>query len=298
MNEPAFYTVPGRFSEPGDHAPALAALSGDLRELCAQVQGLLIHYLWLAHHGEQVVRAFEGARALGHVQQRSLAQMLGILSELDSRPLSQPRPPQRRMAATCRHFALLLAAAMRQHGIPARVRCGFARYFSDRGYHWDHWICEIWRAQHLRWQQVDAQLDPLQCQVLGLRFDTCDLPPGAFLYAGQAWQACRNGQADPQSFGIEVKGGWGFIHGNVVRDLLALQRVEVLAWDGGWGLVREGYVARAAPGLGDPMDRLANASATSDAGPGSEEGVCLPPDWDFSRSLTLAQIHAAGAANT
>lgn len=63
MSEPAFYAVPGRFSEPGDHAPALAALSGDLRELCAQVQGLLIHYLWLPHHGEQVLRAFEGARA-------------------------------------------------------------------------------------------------------------------------------------------------------------------------------------------------------------------------------------------
>jgi hypothetical protein len=53
--------------------------------------------------------------------------------------------------------------------------------------------------------------------------------------AGNAWQMCGEGKADPDQFGIlDMHGVW-FIWGNVVRDFLLLNKIEILPWDGGWG---------------------------------------------------------------
>lgn len=288
--KPDDYARHGPLSDPGPCRDALAGLSTDLRELCAQLQGLLIHFLWLPEYGDSVPAAFADGQALREVQHRSTAQILGAVQGKDGAPLTQARPPQRRLAATCRHYSLLLAAAMRERGVPARARCGFATYFSTEGFHVDHWICEVWRGDPSRWQQVDAQLDEVQCRQLRLDFDPCDLPAGRFLYGGQAWEACRRGEAEAASFGIHDLSGWGFIQGNVVRDLLALQRVEVLPWDGGWGLLAGDYVHRAVPEANDPLHALAQASAASEASAADHPGVRLPQDWDFSRALTLAQL--------
>jgi hypothetical protein len=296
--QPNDYARHGPLSDPGPSRNALSALATDLRGLCAQLQGLLIHYLWLPEYGDGVPAAFADGRAMREVQQRSAAQILAAVLGKDAAPLVQPRPPQRRLAITCRHYSLLLAAVLRERGVPARARCGFATYFSAEGFHTDHWICEIWRADQSRWQQVDAQLDELQCRHLRVDFDPCDLPAGRFLYGGQAWQACRRGDAEPASFGIHELHGWGFIQGNVVRDLLALQRVEVLPWDGGWGLLAGDYMHRAAPDADDPLHALAQASAASEASAADHPGVRLPPGWDFSRSLTLAQLMAGDEATT
>ena len=46
---------------------------------------------------------------------------------------------------------------------------------------------------------------------------------------------CRSCQADPDKFGIFDMHGLWFIRGNLVRDLLALNKIELLPWDG-WGL--------------------------------------------------------------
>jgi hypothetical protein len=53
---------------------------------------------------------------------------------------------------------------------------------------------------------------------------------------GLAWAQCRTGNADAAKFGIfkgELRGLW-FIAGNLVRDVAALNRVEMLPWDV-WG---------------------------------------------------------------
>jgi hypothetical protein len=47
---------------------------------------------------------------------------------------------------------------------------------------------------------------------------------------------CRAGQADPDSFGIFDMHGMGFIRGDMIRDLLSLNKIELLPWDV-WGLV-------------------------------------------------------------
>ncbi len=62
------------------------------------------------------------------------------------------------------------------------------------------------------------------------------MPRTQFLVAGDAWQRCRSGRADPQRFGIlDLRGLW-FVRGNLVRDLAALAKRELLPWDG-WGIM-------------------------------------------------------------
>lgn len=72
--------------------------------------------------------------------------------------------------------------------------------------------------------------------MLTLDFDPLDVPHDRFLIAGDAWAQCRAGEADAATFGIfvgEQRGLW-FIAGDLVRDLAALNKMEMLAWDR-WG---------------------------------------------------------------
>jgi hypothetical protein len=66
-------------------------------------------------------------------------------------------------------------------------------------------------------------------------YDTYDVSRDQFLVAGKAWQLCRAGQADPHYFGFEDEHGEWFIQDSLVQDLAALNKTELLCWDG-WGL--------------------------------------------------------------
>src|SRR5262249_43832017 len=73
-------------------------------------------------------------------------------------------------------------------------------------------------------------------EMLSIDFDATDVPRDKFLTGGDAWHLCRAGKADPDTFGIlEFWGVW-FVRGNVVRDLAALNKMELLPWDG-WGVM-------------------------------------------------------------
>jgi hypothetical protein len=130
----------------------------------------------------------------------------------------------------------MLAAMLRAKGIPARARCGFGTYFTPG--HWeDHWVCEYWHSSAKHWIMVDAQLDALQQEALSITFDPLHMAPGHFVLAGEAWQLCRQGQADPDKFGIFQWHGWDFIRGNVFREVLSLNKIELLPWDS-WGMLQ------------------------------------------------------------
>jgi hypothetical protein len=49
---------------------------------------------------------------------------------------------------------------------------------------------------------------------------------------------CRSGQEDPESFGIFDMHGLGFVRGDFVRDVAALNKVELLPWDC-WGIIEK-----------------------------------------------------------
>jgi hypothetical protein len=225
-----YYTQPGFMTDRGEHADLFDGLPTGIPALCQVVQGLLLHVFWAERYG--VALSEERQR---EVEIRRVSEMLARIRGMDDRPLTVERPLEKKLVGNCRDFSVLLCAMLRHRGVPARARCGFGVYFTP-GMYEDHWVCEYWNADEDRWVMVDAQLDALQREVLGIPFDPCDVPRDQFLVGGKAWRMCRAGKADPEKFGIFDMHGLWFVRGDLVRDLLALNKVEVLPWDG-WGLI-------------------------------------------------------------
>ena len=226
-----YYACPGRMTDPKELASLLDGLPTDIGALCKVLQGIMLHIFWAERYGVQLSKEREG-----EVQWRSVVPRLARVIELDDRPLTVARLPEKRVVGNCRDYATLLTAILRHQGVPARARCGFGVYFVPNHYE-DHWVAEYWNAAQERWVLVDAQLDQLMLDALKIRFDPLDVPRDQFIVAGQAWQMCRNGQANPDDFGIFQWHGLWFVRGNVVRDLLSFNKVEILPWDGGWGVI-------------------------------------------------------------
>jgi hypothetical protein len=220
------YARHGALSDPRRHGAALARLPRDVGALCGIVQGLLLHdYYGLRLYGAPPRHVVEASRATLPVAAR-----LDAILAASPGPLDWPRAPFERAVGTCRDFALLLCALLRQQGVPARVRCGFALYFL--GGEWeDHWVCEYWQAADGRWALADAELDAPHRRHLGIAFDPADLPRAQFLLAWEAWERCRADPALEPGFGHgEARGAW-FLQVNLARDLLALCQRETSAWD-------------------------------------------------------------------
>jgi hypothetical protein len=224
------FGINGIMTDPGRYASLLDGLPADVEGLAAVGHGLLIHEFMTGGYG---VTAPEGEHPTVHL--RRVEQLLGEIVKLDDSPLTQPRPPERRVLGNCRHFTVLMTTMLRTQGIPARARCGFGNYFGT-GWDEDHWVTEYWHAGHDRWQLVDAQIDEVQLGWFPVDFDLTDVPRDKFLVGGQAWQLYRSGQADPAKFGLSnlpESGDW-WIVGNLMRDALALLGLELLPWDV-WG---------------------------------------------------------------
>lgn len=221
------YASHGALSDPRGHAAAFARLPRDVATLCRVVQGLLIHdYYALKLYGTPPRHIVEASRATQPVAAR-----LDTILAASGQPLDQARAPFERAVGTCRDFALLLCALLRQQGVAARVRCGFARYFSAAGWE-DHWVCEYWHAEEARWALADPELDEAHCSHLKIAFDPADMPRAQFLVAWEAWERCRAGAEAEESFGHgEARGAW-FLQVNLARDLLSLCKRETSAWDG------------------------------------------------------------------
>lgn len=220
-----YYASPGPLTSLGAHGDAFAALGGDVAQLARAVQLLLVHRAWAGAYQFTVTPDRQPEEGL-----RGAEAMLDCVLRMDPRPLTAVRMPPQRMVSNCRHFATLLVAMLRQAGVPARARCGFAGYF-ERGKWVDHWVAEYWRADEARWLLVDAQLDGLQTAIIKPDFDPLDVPRDRFLVAGAAWQRCRNGEADASTFGIADMWGLWYIGGNLVHDIASLNKIEPLPWD-------------------------------------------------------------------
>jgi hypothetical protein len=220
-----FYRQPVAMSDAASPRPLFKDLPSNPGALAAIVQGLLMHEhvapaYGLALSGEQHAQA--------HV--RPVEQILQAITRRDPRPLSTARAAGERQVGVCRHFTLLHVAMLRSKGVPARARCGFGAYF-EKGKFVDHWVTEYWSESRKQWVLVDPQLDGRQRELFKIKFDPLDVPRDQFLIAGDGWQLCRTGKADPQAFGIMEFHGLWFIAANVVRDVAALNNREMLPWD-------------------------------------------------------------------
>jgi len=175
-----YYARQGIMTDPLENSDLLRELPDDIPTLCQIVQGILIHIFW-AHRSCGLELSEERKR---EVRIRKVARKLTSIMELDGRPLTASRSPEKRLVGNCRDFSVMLCAILRNKGIAARARCGFGTYFTPGRFE-DHWICEYWKADERRWAMVDAQLDDDQRKVLRIGFDPFDVPVDRFLIAGR-----------------------------------------------------------------------------------------------------------------
>ena len=225
FNPHSFFAQQGQISDPGPHSNRFDDLPTDLSGMIQVIQGVMLHLHWANRYGITLTKVRQEEANLRKVRDR-----LGKIFDLYGAPLDQPRPLSKKTVGTCRDFTLLLTAILRHHGIPARARAGFGTYFTPGRFE-DHWVCEYWQEVEPRWVMVDPQLDTLQCEVLSIDFDPLDMPQEKFVTGGEAWVRCRSNTDDPDLFGIFDMHGMDFIKGNVIRDFLALNKVELLPWD-------------------------------------------------------------------
>jgi hypothetical protein len=274
-----YYTTPGPFTDPGDldsyARDALRDVPHDPSGIAEALRGIQIHAYWIERYGGKIPQE----RRQRESAVRGFRARLEIIRGLDPRTFSAPRPHERKLVGTCRDFSLVFCAVLRLQGIPARCRCGFGTYFLP-GHYEDHWIVEHYDAGSGRWVMADPQLDELMVGALRIGFDPDDLPAGAFLSGGDAWLLCRRGEADPDRFGIHDIHGWDFVKGDLVRDVAALAKREMLPWDF-WGIIELPYAELGAAELG-LLDEAARAApmTCADTGP----AIAL---YDVSPSLVV-----------
>ncbi|MEV4514787.1 transglutaminase-like domain-containing protein [Dactylosporangium sp. NPDC049525] len=248
------YTTPGPLTDLSSVPPAaLAGVPADADGISRLASSLIVH----PHEtsGLDLPEARFADNQLRHADQ-----IVAAILRLDDAPLHVPREATRRAVGTCRHFTVLTVALLRWRGIPARARCGFATYFRP-GLGLDHWVVEHLRDG--RWIRTDAQLAGDASSTVLPHPE--DLDDGLFLTGGEAWTAWREGRIDAATFGVGGTDNFGpaEIQGNAVRDLAALNKVEMLPWDE-WGRMDAAYKGETGADYDELMDRVAAVTAGDD----------------------------------
>jgi hypothetical protein len=226
------YAVQSRWTDPGRHLSAVRLVANEPASLPNVISGLILHPGLARMRGVSVP-----PHAVADQDLRSVVEMLDALAARSDAPLSVKRQPQDRLFGICRHYALAAASVFRAHGVPARLRAGFATYFTP-GWAEDHWVCEY--HDGAAWKLLDAELGETTHRQLRIDFPGADVPRSKFLMAGEVWLRARNGELDPAKVGyreIGVQGLW-FVAGSLLRDLAALNMAEMQPWDV-WGPTRE-----------------------------------------------------------
>jgi hypothetical protein len=220
-----FYRTQSAWSDPGRWTTVLAEIQPEPGAILRALSGLLLHPFFAAMRGIAIPPEADADRGV-----RAVETMLDALRARDPRPLTAPRAAEGRFFCVCAGYARLATAVFRAHGVAARCRVGFAAYFNPRKLE-DHWVCE-YRAGD-RWRLLDAQLDERAVRDLGIRFAPTDVPREEFLDASTAWRRARAGELDPATMGLSVLGlaGTWFVADDVMLDVAALNKIELLPWE-------------------------------------------------------------------
>jgi Transglutaminase-like superfamily len=213
-----FYRKHDLFSDPGEYAGRYLELPTEMNALHAAINDLLIHNWkverdrpgWIKAHPQEV-----------DVFTRPIRKVLERVASLGLEPWNQSRPSDRRVVIDCRHFSLLLCSVLRERGIPARTRCGFATYLEET--HWmDHWVCEFWEDKQRRWVMEDADLQ------------LHSVPSNQFYTGIHAWEVSRKMPSMAWQFGYSKeehdRGAW-VARANLVRDFAALNGFVSISGD-------------------------------------------------------------------
>ena len=256
-----YYAGQSAVTDPGRASSQLTGIPTDIAGLHRTAHGLVIHYRAEDPVGQGIPEA-----RMAEIDSRHAETMLDRLAALADQPLTEPREPQERLVGCCRDFTVLFLAMARSLAIPARARVGFGSYFI-RDYKLDHELAEVWDSAENRWRLLDANIgDGYRDPNDGATIDPLDVPRDRFLVAGAAWQRCRRDHDDPATFVVSPQlelpetRGWPYLRHNLVHDLAALNKTEMLLWDG-WGLAEQRDVGDDELAL---LDRLAALTASAD----------------------------------
>lgn len=214
-------------SDPGPYADLVHALPAGVEAACAAARNVIGHFG--AEFGDL------GPPERDDVDLRLLSRILEVDQRRHRLPLDVPRDPRTRVAGCCRDHALFVVGVLRERGIPARTRVGFADYLIH-GRRVDHVIVEYLSAG--RWIRVDPEI--VQVTVALNPADLSSGPEAPFQTAAEAWQTCRQ---DPARFDrYQIPPGSGFVDpAHLIRTYVALElvhrcRQELLLWDTWAGL--------------------------------------------------------------
>jgi hypothetical protein len=217
------YAHHSRFTDPGPHADGLGAIPPDPARIAAAARRVVVHY--------RAGRPPLSPEQRADPDRRWVASILDAAADRQPGPLDAPRDLALQVAGCCRDHTLFSVAVLRQHGVPARSRIGFAGYF-EPWFHHDHVVVESWDGG--RWVRWDSELDPTE----HWGFDVTDMPVGTgapFESAAEVWRAIRSGAADPAAYGVDRSlpelGGHAFVRESVLLELAHRQRDELLLWD-------------------------------------------------------------------
>ncbi|MBL0887778.1 transglutaminase-like domain-containing protein [Myceligenerans indicum] len=221
------------YSDPGPHTDLLTAIAPEPPAAHTAACATVVHYRNLPDG--------IGPEQWHDIDHRWLSAILDTATRRATGPLDTPREPRQQVAGCCRDHTLFALGVLRSHGVPARSRIGFARYF-EPGSGADHVVVEHWDGS--RWVRWDPELAPGD----EWDFDPYDMPATAthdpvsdldqpFVTAAQAWLAIRAGVADPAKFGVAgvpELSGHDFVRRYVLLEVAHRHRDELLLWDM-WG---------------------------------------------------------------
>jgi hypothetical protein len=264
-DEASNWTAHSRVTDPGAAARAIDELPGELAALREASSRLVFHYRAGGDFAENGVPAERAAE----IHTRYASALLGLLLERGEPSLARDRAPADRVVGCCRDATVLFVALARQKGFAARARVGFASYFTP-GWMIDHVIAEVWDESAGRWRLIEPEMSAgWTPSVNGRQVDWLDVADDQFVTGPRAWQAVRSGADDPGRYvvapelDVPVLRGLTYVAHNVIHDLAALNKTEMLLWDG-WGVQLEqgpGPVSGAGAALLDEV-----SAATADPG--------------------------------
>lgn len=201
------------------------------------------------------------------INARWLSRILGIdQARHDGKPLQHERAEADRVQGCCRDQVLLAVGILRQHGIPARSRLGFAEYFSgDRRQ--DHVVAEAWLGG--RWIRFDPRL-PGPREKVADPHDISTAVDSPFLTAAAAWIGYRQHGRSLDDLGIRIPSaefmGPPFVLTYLIMDVAHRFGDELLLWDYWGAMPLPGHTMDV-----DLGDQLADLVVHADAGDADAE---------------------------
>ncbi|MDR7855020.1 transglutaminase-like domain-containing protein [Tissierella sp.] len=220
-----FYSEHGIMTNIETMKHMVADIPKNISSIVSIVQNIMLHQHWAERYGVELTDKRNEEPWI-----RSVEEKLIFLNNRGYNHVLDKKRIEDKILGICRDFSVMAAAFCIEAGIPARARCGFATYF-DRGKYIDHWVLEYWNEDERRWVLVDPQLDDFQRKRLDISFNTLDVNDKYFITAPRAWLMCREGELNPDLFGILQYWGYDYLKTNLILDVNSLLKIPMQPWD-------------------------------------------------------------------